>query len=111
MRRPVLPGDISDMARALLAQPEAQRAAVCDQIFVGAAQAVRYVERRSRLHPVWGDGTLSAAARRFTLACEPGYDHVEYLRCTLCVLDALRGRLSGQRGGLAPATGGAPARP
>ncbi|ATF18179.1 hypothetical protein [Phaeobacter gallaeciensis] len=86
MRRPVLPGDITSTARALLAVAPAQRRALCQRIFAGAGQALRHSRRHRRLCPDWGDGSLSAAARKFTLVDEPFYDAPEYLACTRLVL-------------------------
>ncbi|WP_293572862.1 hypothetical protein [Phaeobacter sp.] len=86
MRRPVLPIDVSSAARALLAVAPAERAALCDRIFAGAAQALRHHDRSGRCCRLWGDGSLSAAARRFALAPEPFCDDPAYLQCTLMVL-------------------------
>lgn len=93
MRRPVLPGDIASAARALLHVPEAKRARLCACLFAGAARACAHLEQGMGLHPRWGDGTLSAAARRFPLADEPPLDDVEYLACTIRVLRAVHGRI------------------
>ncbi|UWR46857.1 DUF7742 family protein [Phaeobacter inhibens] len=89
MRRPVLPGDITSTARALLAVAPAQRRALCERIFAGAGQALRHSRRHRRLCPRWGDGSLSAAARKFPLADEPFYDAPDYLACTRLVLAEL----------------------
>ncbi|UWR47476.1 DUF7742 family protein [Phaeobacter inhibens] len=89
MRRPVLPGDITSTARALLAVAPAQRRVLCERIFAGAGQALRHTRRHRRLCPDWGDGSLSAAARRFPLADEPFYDAPDYLACTRLVLAQL----------------------
>ncbi|AXT34340.1 hypothetical protein D1820_04755 [Phaeobacter sp. LSS9] len=89
MRRPILPGDITSTARALLAVAPAQRLALCERIFAGAGQALRHTRRTRRLCPDWGDGSLSAAARKFTLADEPFYDVAPYLACTRLVLARL----------------------
>ncbi len=89
VRRPVLPGDISAAARALLAVAPCARAGLCSEIFTGAQIACAYVEQTGRLHSKWGDGTLNAAARRFELADEPSYDNPDYLASTQLVLEAL----------------------
>ena len=93
MRRPVLPGDISAVARALLAEPMDRRGALCRRIFAGAALAMEHMTDSRRVHPVWGDGSLSAAARCFALADEPPLDDPDYLACTLAVLQALNRRI------------------
>nr|WP_251363618.1 hypothetical protein [Epibacterium ulvae] len=48
-----------------------------------------HVDQTRKLHPKWGDGTLSAAARRFKLADEPSYDDPDYLAATQLVLAVL----------------------
>lgn len=102
MRRPVLPGDVSAAARALLAVPDRERLRLCRRIFGGAAEAAAYAGLFGRLHGRWGDGSLSAAARRYSLADEPFVDDPEYLRCTRLVLEELEAVLD--------AAGKAPAR-
>ncbi|AUR07987.1 hypothetical protein [Phaeobacter inhibens] len=89
MRRPILPGDITSTARALLAVAPAHRRVLCERIFAGAGQALRHSRRHRRLCPDWGDGSLSAAARKFPLADEPFYDTPDYLACTRLVLAQL----------------------
>ncbi|MFW8634287.1 hypothetical protein [Cribrihabitans pelagius] len=89
----MLPGDTAAAARALLAVPAAARPALCRRIFAGAAAAAAHMARRRALHPCWGDGSLSAAARRFPLADEPFLDHPEYLACTRLVLSTLAARI------------------
>lgn len=93
VRRPVLPGDISTAARALLAVTPCARARLCSEIFTGAQIACAYVEETRQLHPQWGDGTLNSAARRFELADEPSYDTPDYLASTQLVLEALSAAL------------------
>ncbi|OBY25269.1 DUF7742 family protein [Leisingera sp. JC1] len=101
MIRPVLPGDVTAVARALLAVPESERLALCRRIFGGAAEAAVHCCLLRRLHPRWGDGSLSAAARRFTLAEEPFLDDLEYLGCTRLVLRELAAELENDRQALA----------
>ncbi|WP_282093002.1 hypothetical protein [Epibacterium ulvae] len=90
MRRPVLPGDVAAVARALLEVAPKARAPLCDEIFTGAVMAMIHVSQTGQLHPRWGDGSLNAAARRFVLADEPGYEDLSYLDATQVVLDRLR---------------------
>ncbi|WP_264213724.1 DUF7742 family protein [Leisingera thetidis] len=101
MRRPVLPGDVAALARALLAASDGDRPRLCRRILGGAAEAAAHTELCRRLHPRWGDGSLSAAARRFPLADEVFLDDPEYLRCTRLALRELAAALGG--GGAAPA--------
>lgn len=86
MRRPDLPIDVTSVARALLAVAPAQRQRLCRQIFAGAGLALRHHQHSGRCCRLWGDGSLSGAARRFTLADEPFLDHPGYLACTRMVL-------------------------
>ena len=89
MRRPVLPGDVSTAARAHLTVPAAQRDALCRRFFDGAAEACCRVEREGRLHPIWGNGSLDSAARRYPLADELTLDDPEYLHCIIRVLQEI----------------------
>lgn len=89
MLRPVLPGDISCTARALLAVPANARAGFLSSIMEGAAIAADHLQAMHRLHPVWGNGSLMAAARRFPLADEPDFSNPDYCRCTVLVLEAI----------------------
>ncbi|UWQ34523.1 hypothetical protein K3555_08595 [Leisingera sp. M527] len=97
MRLPVLPGDVSAVARALLAVPESDRLHLCRRILSGAAEAAAHCRRMGRLHPRWGDGSLSAAARRFALAGEPFLDDPDYLSCTRLVLRELAAVMGAER--------------
>ena len=92
MRRPVLPGDVCSAARALLAVPEQDRDDLCQTLFDGAGIALSYSLESGRIHSIWGDGTLSAAARRYPLADEPALDDPQYLRCMIRILMALMQR-------------------
>lgn len=94
MRRPVLPGDVSAAARALLAVPCGARAGLCRRIFGAAAEAATFADLFQRLHPRWGDGSLAAAARAFALADEPFQDDPDYLACTRLVLQELAAQLA-----------------
>ena len=94
MRRPILPGDVSTVARALLAAPCGQRGAVLTAIFEGAQAALELERRAGCLHPEWGNGGLEAAARRYALADEPTFDHTDYLCCTIMVLLEMERRLA-----------------
>lgn len=94
--RPLLHGDVSCAARALYAVEPGRRAALCRRMIGAAELADRYRERHGRLHPRWGNGSLMAAARRFPLVDEPGFDDAEYWRCVVQALEALT-RLSPRR--------------
>ena len=92
MLRPVLPQDVSTLARALLAVPQSERARLCRRILKMAALARDHMHQTGRLHPVWGDGSLDAAARRHDLQPEPFWDDPDYLSCLILALRALRRR-------------------
>lgn len=96
--RPVLHGDVSCAARVLLRVPEADRAALCARMIGEAEAADRHVRAHGALHPLWGNGTLMAAARKRVLADEPNFDDTEYCHCFETVLQQLvRARISRRR--------------
>lgn len=96
--RPLLHGDVSNAARALLAAPGSCRADLCRRMIAEAEAADAHRERTGRLHPLWGNGSLMAAARRRALADEPGFDDAEYCECFEMVLrELIRHRLSQRR--------------
>lgn len=90
--RPVLHGDISNAARALLFVPERQRQGLCLQLLEEAELADQFVSQTGRLHPEWGNGSLMSAARKRFLAPEPTFDNPDYCRCFKMVLTALIAR-------------------
>ncbi|MEX0320097.1 MAG: hypothetical protein AB3N21_19235 [Ruegeria sp.] len=93
--RPVLHGDVSSAARALLYAPPAQRDRLCRRLVVEAEIADRHVAATGRLHPLYGNGSLMAAARKRMLADEPGFDDPNYCACFEMVLrQVVRFRLS-----------------
>ncbi len=87
--RPILHGDVSDAARALLASPMAGRERLCRRMIAEADAALSHVNRTGRLHPDWGNGSLMAAARTHRLAPEPGFHDLDYCRCMETVLACL----------------------
>lgn len=87
--RPILYGDLSAAARALLAAPPHHRYRLCNRLLAEVELADRYVSATGRLHPMFGNGSLMAAARRRQLADEPGFDNVQYCQCFEMVLQAL----------------------
>ncbi len=62
--RPLLPGDLDQAARAMLAVPEPRRGALARRLVAEARAADRYRRRCGLAHPRWGDGSLMAAAMR-----------------------------------------------
>lgn len=95
--RPVMHGDISSAARALLAARPDLRPALARQMIHEAECADRYVIENRRIHPQFGNGTLMAVARKRPLAVEPDFDNADYSRCFEMMLRILRRRVSLQR--------------
>ena len=91
--RPVLHLDVATAARALLAMRAAEREDGCQQILRQADVADGYTQARNHPHPVWGNGTMLAVARRYPLADEPSFDDPNYLSCFMMVLAGLKRRL------------------
>ena len=92
---PVLPQDVSVLARMLFASALAEREALCRTVFDGARQGQAHLHRTGRLHPLWGNGSLEAASRALagrgpTIAPEPLWDNADYLSCLELVLQHLR---------------------
>lgn len=88
--RPVLHGDVSNAARALLSVPHDQRLNLCQTLMAQAEQADAYVLKNRRLHPEWGNGSLMAVARKYPLSVEPTFDDPDYCACFALVLSCLR---------------------
>ncbi|MDA7963426.1 hypothetical protein [Ruegeria sp.] len=84
--RPVLHGDISAAARALLAAPRADRDRLCARMIAEAELADHHTRQTGRVHPLYGNGSLMAAARGRPLADEPNFDDTRYCQCFETVL-------------------------
>lgn len=84
--RPVLHGDVSAAARALLTAPPPHRDRLCARMIAEAELADRHVAVTGRLHPQFGNGSLMAAARSRPLADEPSFDDTDYCQCFETVL-------------------------
>ncbi|MEP2717238.1 hypothetical protein [Pseudophaeobacter sp.] len=90
---PVLPQDVSTVARALLLEAEPQRSTLCQMLLDRAELAARHVARTGRLHPHWGNGSLDAAARQSSaLATEPPWNNPSYINCLILILQELQRR-------------------
>ncbi len=87
--RPVLHGDVSNAARALLRVPRGMRRDLCARLIREAEAADVYARETGSLHPVWGNGSLMSAARKRGVADEPTFDDVEYCACFELVLRGL----------------------
>lgn len=90
--RPVMHGDLTALARHLMALPAPERPTTCAQFIAQADAADRYRKRFGRAHPLWGNGTLMARARRAVLPAEPALGNPDYARCLILVLTALMQR-------------------
>ena len=87
--RPVLHGDVSAAARALLRAPLADRNQLCARMMEEAEIADRYVIQTGRTHPLYGNGSLMYAARTRHLADEPSFDDLQYCLCFELVIHCL----------------------
>lgn len=87
--RPVLAGDVAVAARVLLALPPAVRPLRLARLIATAEAADRYRRRTGRGHPLWGTGSLMAAASGMPKSPEPDFDDDGYCRCWAMVLEAL----------------------
>ncbi|MBB96437.1 MAG: hypothetical protein CML68_17810 [Rhodobacteraceae bacterium] len=87
--RPILHGDVSDAARVLLAAPSEGRERLCRLMIAEADAAMIHVNRTGMLHPAWGNGSLTSAARKRRLAPRSGCEGVDYCQCMETVLDCL----------------------
>lgn len=95
MRPPGL-SDAVAVARALLALPPRLRAFALSRMLAEATRARAYLRTAGRSHPVWGDGTLMAAALRRRTAWEPPLSDAEWCACLMMVLAAIRAWPTGQ---------------
>jgi len=87
--RPVLHTDITAVAKTLLSIPENLRAERFYRMLVQAEAADAYRKRFGRWHPVWGNGSLLAAAAPATAGAEPFLDDPEYCGCLAMIFEAL----------------------
>ncbi|WP_456300435.1 DUF7742 family protein [Thalassococcus lentus] len=88
--RPVLPDDLFAAARACLAVPPHVRFAHAQSLVGAAMVADAYRQRNNRLHPVFGGGTLMAAALAHEQVSEARVDNADFRECLIDVLRALR---------------------
>ncbi|GEM_PF-440440 len=87
--RPVLHGDIVTAARVLLPLPHPKRREIMQQMLEQASFADLHFKRLRRGHPVWGNGSLMAAAMARDMAPEPFLDDLAYCRCFVVVFEEL----------------------
>lgn len=79
--RPVTLGDLAAAARVLLAQPEAQRPAAMAALIARAEAADRLRQAEGRHHPLYGNGTLMAAALAHPRAEPVAPGGADFLAC------------------------------
>ncbi|WP_212525979.1 hypothetical protein [Actibacterium sp. MT2.3-13A] len=87
--RPVLQGDVIAAAQAVLRLPEGEREAALRAMMARAAAADAYRKRLGRAHPLWGNGSLMAVARRGPLPPAPSLSDREFCRCLALVYEVL----------------------
>ncbi|MFK7754229.1 MAG: hypothetical protein AB8B51_16990 [Sedimentitalea sp.] len=87
--RPLLHGDISSAARALLKVRPAFRREHCLRLIEQAQAARVYCDKNGALHALWGNGSLMSAARKIDLPPEPTFDDARYRECFMVVLECL----------------------
>ena len=79
--RPVMHGDVTALARALMSVPADMRNQLCNLILSQTHSADCYRKRFNKPHPDWGNGSLMAMARGMGLQAEPELAHVDYCDC------------------------------
>lgn len=82
-------GDLTAVARALLAAPAGLREARLVEVFDAADAAGRHFRRTGRCHPQWGDGSLMAAALAGPVVPEPPLSNADYCRSLIRVFEAV----------------------
>lgn len=88
MRR-VLEGDVSVVAQVLRGLPPAQRPLRLARLIASAEAADRHRRRTGRPHPLWGTGSLMAAASGMPRGAGLDFEDDEDCRCWVMVLEAL----------------------
>lgn len=90
--RPVLIGDVLAVARVLARAPTARQGWRLCRILREASRADGFHRARGRVHPLWGDGSVMAAAlrRERVFVPSPGLDDPAYLDALILVLRGLR---------------------
>lgn len=88
--RTITHGDVTAAARAVRPLPPAARRRAVRSLLAKADAADRFRKRFGRAHPVWGNGSLMAAA----LGAEPGrgepfLSEADYLEAVAAVIEAL----------------------
>lgn len=82
-------GDVVAAARVLMGFAEADHGAVARRLIAEARWADSWRKRNGRAHPLWGDGSLMAAALLRRPGPEPSMNDARWLGCLAAVLEAL----------------------
>ncbi len=88
--REVYPSDITAAVRVLLGAPPQARTKLCCQLLNEADWADKFTKRLRRPHPIWGNGTLAAAAQARMRMPERSFSDREYIACFMIALDGLQ---------------------
>ena len=86
---PVSHGDVVAAARRLYLLPEAGRADALQRLLDQASWAHVFRRATGRVHALWGDGSLMAAAMAAPLPPEPSLADADYCGCLAMVFDRL----------------------
>ena len=84
-------GDASAVARVLRQTPGHRRAWVHRRLLREADRAAVHLALTGRAHPIWGNGSLMAAALRRRPGSEPTLDDADFCLCLAIVLQHLAG--------------------
>ena len=87
--REVYISDLTVAARALLAVPPCHRTLLCHDMLNEADWADKYAKRLKKPHPIWGNGTLLAAARGRNIVSERSFSDPEYASCFMIILQQI----------------------
>jgi len=90
--RPVLYGDVTAAARAMLAAEPVARRRLLLRMLAEAEAADAHRRETGRVHPLWGTGSLMSAALAYPVAPEPCLDDRDYAGCMAQVFEALVAR-------------------
>ena len=87
--RPLLLGDVTGAARALMYVDENMRVSLARQMLAEAAVAEAHLAKTGKIHPRFGNGSLMAVAMTRPRMPEPRVDDADYVRCLVIVLEAV----------------------
>lgn len=88
--KPVLPGDVTAAARALLPLPPEARSGFAHRLIDEACAADLHCRRTGQAHRCWGNGTLLGAAHGHEMGREACFEDPEFLDCQVKMLESLR---------------------